>query len=119
MSVPDPATLAALQAARLFITGEALPTKDEVLALIDAAMPTRRTVSQLQKARVTAIRECNAYLGHATGLLLAGSIECIVITADRDSAQAFIDEIGAVNGHSRFSTPVAMVQRKDVEINSM
>lgn len=119
MSVPDPATLAALLAARLFITGEALPTKDEVLALIDAAMPDRRTVTQLQKARVTAIRECNAYLGHATGLLLAGGIECIVITADKESAQVFIDEIGAANGHSRFSTPVAMVQRKDVEINSM
>lgn len=119
MTTPDPVTLVALQAAHLFITGEAPPTKDKVLALIDAAMPTRRTVSQLQKARVRTRSECNAYLGHATGLLLAGGIECIVITADKESAQAFIEQFDTVNGHSRFSTPVAMVQWKDVEINSM
>lgn len=116
MTTPAPATLAALQAARLFITGEAMPTKDEVLALIDAAMPTLRTVSQLQKARVTAIRECNAYLGHATGVLLAGNIECIVITATREDAQAFMDQNSTTPGDARFSTPVAMVQRKDVVI---
>lgn len=75
-----------------------------------------RPLTALQKARVVALREANAYLGHATGVLLAGNIECIVITADRESAQAFMDQNNTTPGNARFSAPVAMVQLKDVQI---
>lgn len=77
--------------------------------------PTR-DVTRIEKARVTTLHECNAYIGHATGVLLAGGIECIVITATREHAQAFMDANFTTPGDARFSAPVAMVQRKDVAI---
>jgi hypothetical protein len=95
------------------ITG---PDADTLAARLAPATTPTQNVSKLAKARVTTLHECNAYLGHATGVLLAGSIECIIITTDREHAQAFMDQYGATPGDARFSTPVAMIQRKDVTI---
>lgn len=95
------------------ITG---PDAQTLAASLAPATAPASTVSQLQKARVTTLHECNAYLGHATGVLLAGGIECIVITADRESAQAFMSQFSTTPGDARFSVPVAMVQRKDVAV---
>jgi hypothetical protein len=72
---------------------------------LGATAPTR-DVTRIDKARV----------GHATGVMLAGGVECIVITATREDAQAFMDKLFATPGDARFSAPVAMVQRKDVAI---
>jgi hypothetical protein len=77
--------------------------------------PTR-DVTRIEKARVTTLHECNAYIGHATGVMIAGGVECIVITANREEAQAFMDAFFPTQGDARFSAPVAMVQRKDVAI---
>jgi hypothetical protein len=82
---------------------------------LGATAPTR-DVTRIDKARVTTLHECNAYVGHATGVMLAGGVECIVITATREDAQAFMDKLFATPGDARFSAPVAMVQRKDVAI---
>lgn len=95
------------------ITG---PGAEALAARLAPATAPARLVGALQKARVTTPHECNAYLGHATGVLLAGGIECIVITASREDAQAFMDHNNTTPGDARFSTPVAMVQRKDVAI---
>jgi hypothetical protein len=95
------------------ITG---PDADTLAARLAPATTPTQNVSKLAKARVTTLHECNAYLGHATGVLLAGDIECIVITADRESAQAFMDQFNTKPGDARFSAPIAMVQRKDVTI---
>lgn len=96
------------------ITG---PGAEALAARLAPATAPAQNVSRLQKARVTTPRDCNAYLGHATGLLLAGGIECIVITATREDAQAFMDHNNTTPGDARFSAPVAMVQRKDVAIS--
>lgn len=74
-----------------------------------------RNLSALTKTRVTTTRVANAFTGYATGILIAGDIECIVITATREHAQAFMDRNNTVPGDAKFSAPVAMVQLKDVE----
>lgn len=97
------------------ITG---PDATMLAARLAPATAPARLVSALQKARVRPCHEhlINAYIGHATGVLLSGGIECIVITATREDAQAFMDHNNTTPGDARFSTPVAMVQRKDVVI---
>jgi|GEM_PF-4379351 len=79
--------------------------------------PPQKTL-KLQKARVSTTRVANAYLGRAVGVLLAGEVECIVIAASQEDAQLFMDTYNIQPGDARFSTSVAMVQQKDVAIES-
>lgn len=97
------------------ITG---PNAEALAARLTPATAPAQNVSKLQKVKVRPAHEhmINAYLGHATGVLLAGGIECIVITASREDAQAFMNQNNTVPCDARFSTPVAMVQRKDVTV---
>lgn len=95
------------------ITG---PDAEALAARLTPATAPAQNVSKLQKARVETTRQSNAFIGHATGVLLAGGIECIAITATREDAQAFMDHNNTTPGDARFSAPVAMVQRKDVVI---
>lgn len=98
------------------ITG---PDAATLAARLTPATAPAQNVSKLQKVKVRPAHEhmINAYIGHATGVLLAGGIECIVITATREDAQAFMDHNNTTPGDARFSAPVAMVQRKDVAIS--
>lgn len=84
--------------------------------LLSGTKPPASIVGKLEKARVTTTRTANAYLGHAVGVLVAGQVECIVITATTGDAQAFMDHVGVTQGDARFSTSVAMIQRKDVQV---
>lgn len=68
----------------------------------------------IQKTVVETTGPSTGFIGYATGLLAAGEVECIVITATREQAQTFIDEFNVKPGDSRFSCPVAVVQLKDV-----
>lgn len=70
----------------------------------------------IQKSVVETTGPSAAFIGHATGILIAGGVECIVFTSTREQAQAFMDHLEVTPGDSRFSCPVAIVQRKDVEI---
>lgn len=70
----------------------------------------------IQKTVVETTGPSAGFVGHATGVLIAGGVECIVFTASREQAQAFMDHFNVTPGESRFSCPVAIVQRKDVDI---